>query len=116
MSCLEYNKKAIQGRLNKGFTLLPSEKYNLISSVAKNDLNDFFELVQQYEARMSVYQDSEGIYTVKESSKDKLENELNISDDLERLFLIDNNKAFHTESEKHKIASTATVNAIRIRY
>lgn len=112
MSCLGYNKEKVSEKLSKGYLLPSAEKFKVISSIAKNDLNTFYEMIQTYEARMSVYKDAVGIYTVREASKDRLENSLAITDDLETIMDTDSGKAFSTEQDKHKIATTATVNAI----
>lgn len=71
MSCLGYNKEKVSEKLSKGYLLPSAEKFKVISSIAKNDLNTFYEMIQTYEARMSVYKDAVGIYTVREASKDK---------------------------------------------
>ena len=112
MSCLENNKKKAESKLSDGLLLTNPQKQKYISSIAANDLNDFFELLQKFDVRVSVYKDASGKYTVTESSKDKLVNDLQISDDLERIYTIDTNKAFYSAEDKHKIASTATVDAI----
>ena len=115
MSCLEQNKKNTSDVVNSGFLLPTTDKMKYISSLAKNDLNDFFELIQHFEARMSVFKDESSAnpkYTVTEVTNDKASSDLQIIDELDRLYAIDGKKAFHSESDKHKIATTATVNAI----